>query len=57
MPIYPVRPPKHAPVNGMEALGLYDKSSLSPSRDVVTDKAVSASVNGKFGLVAIGTAG
>lgn len=57
MPIYPPRPSKQSPADGMQALGLYDKDSISESEGEVSDKAVIASVNGKFGQVAVGTAG
>lgn len=41
----------------MQALGLYDKEPSKPESEAEIDKAMVSAVNGKFGLIAVGTAG
>lgn len=55
--IYPPQPRKDPAASGLQALGLYEKDAEAAQSTADLDKAVTAAVNGKFGLVAVGTAG
>jgi hypothetical protein len=56
MAIYPPQPRKDPSTSGLQALGLYEKDAEVAQPDSDLDKAVTAAVNGKFGLIAVGTA-
>jgi hypothetical protein len=56
MAIDPPQPRKDPSTSGLQALGLYEKDAEVAQPDSDLDKAVTAAVNGKFGLIAVGTA-
>jgi hypothetical protein len=55
--INPPQPRKDPSTSGLQALGLYEREAEAAQSTADLDKAVTAAVNGKFGLIAVGTAG